>query len=149
MKKSERHLTSTLMDVWWLGPDPPHGDVGFQRVIHRLTFLLPSSNRRMLPIRFLWQTLGYLLFLRKTMFLSRNNLCGCVCMSVNSSRVWFEWSLKHTGPFKSSVVTAPEERDKRRVPWAGVWQEESSPIVLTGISINKWPHMFLVHSIII
>lgn len=35
MKKSERHLTSTLMDVWWLWRNPPHSNMGFQQVIHR------------------------------------------------------------------------------------------------------------------
>lgn len=35
MKKSKRHLTSTVMDVWWLWLNPPHSNIGFQQMIHR------------------------------------------------------------------------------------------------------------------
>lgn len=44
MKKTERHLTSTLMDVWWFWPNPAHGNMGFQQVIHGRTFFLVTKQ---------------------------------------------------------------------------------------------------------
>ena len=32
------------MDVWWLWLNPPHSNMGFQWVIHGLTFLLISKQ---------------------------------------------------------------------------------------------------------
>ena len=59
MKKSERHLTSTLMDVRWLWLNPPHSNTGFQRVIHRLTFLFTSKQPTgYFTSGFVWQKLS-------------------------------------------------------------------------------------------
>lgn len=44
MKRSKRHLTSTLMDVWWLWLNAPLSNMGFRWAIHRLTFLLTSKR---------------------------------------------------------------------------------------------------------
>lgn len=102
MKKSERHLTSTLMDVWWLWLNPPHSNMGFQRVIHR--DISPQKRATAGKKNLVHTTITRqetasstisILFL---LFASRENFCGCFLCKCD-----FEWSLKHTAPLRAQL----------------------------------------------
>lgn len=110
-EKSEGHLTSTLMDVWWLWLNPPHGNMGFQRVIHRLTFLLTSKQ----PAGYFKSgsydknSAGDSLVFGSAVFSSSlpvvvfvpKELVWLFCMSLNSSSVLR--SFKHTAPLRAQL----------------------------------------------
>lgn len=91
MKKSERHLTSTVMDVWWLWLNPPHSNMGFQRVIHGTTFLLiskqPQDALNLVHMTKAQQETAYSLTpllsfssLPVVVFVSQKNLWGCFAL---------------------------------------------------------------------
>lgn len=104
MKKSKRHLTSTVMDVWWLWLNPPRSNMRFQRVIHRWTFLLiskqPQDTLNLVHMTKTQQETALLFWLRYFLFFASccccfctGRTCGLFCISLNWIRVGKEWSF--------------------------------------------------------